>query len=144
MALRLSQMHEDFRPHHKVATASDRSFGLVMAAACALAAFVPWWRTGVTRWWAVVASVTLALLAVAWQAPLRPLNRLWMRLALALNKVTTPIVLGAMYFLVVTPVGRLARAFGHVWLPLQRDPDTPSYWRSRPTGESSTSMRNQY
>ncbi|MDQ4079190.1 MAG: SxtJ family membrane protein [Gemmatimonadota bacterium] len=44
---------------------------------------------------------------------LGPVQRGWMALALAISKVTTPVVMGLVYFVVITPIGVLRRAFGH-------------------------------
>jgi hypothetical protein len=46
-------------------------------------------------------------------AHLGPVYRGWMKLALLISKVTTPIFMGVVYFLVLTPTGLLLRAFGH-------------------------------
>jgi hypothetical protein len=135
-------MHEDFRRTHRVRVASDRSFGLVMAAALAVVAAITWWRSGTPRWWAVAASLTFALVAGIRPAALGPLARIWIRLGLVLHRLTTPVILGVMYFLILTPVARLARFFGHVWLPLERDAGAKTYWHDRVPRPSS--MRNQY
>ena len=58
-----------------------------------------------------------------------PIYRGWMRLAAAISKVTTPVVMGAVYFLVLTPVGLVLRAFGH--RPLAPTREARSAWVAR-------------
>ena len=45
------------------------------------------------RWWALVIAAAFLMLALLWMAPLRPLNRWWLRLGLLLSKVVSPVVL---------------------------------------------------
>ena len=57
---------------------------------------------------------------------LGPLQRAWMGLAHAISKVTTPIFLGVVYFLVLTPTGIVMRAVGR--RRLRRELEDDSYW----------------
>ena len=93
--------------------AEGRRFGLTVGGAfLALAAFF-WWRDHPTRA-AVVAALggALALAGLAIPARLGPVFRGWMRLGHAISRVTTPIVLGIVYFLVILPFGVVRRALG--------------------------------
>ena len=57
-----------------------------------------------------------------------------MALAQVISKVTTPIFMGVIYFLVLTPAGFLVRLFGH--RPLTRARGGPTYWQSRAPGST--------
>ena len=74
----------------------------------------------------------LAAILIGWgltaPASLRPVYRGWMALGLLLNKVTTPIVMGAVFFVAITPMGALRRLLGHK-LPMDRDTALKSYRR---------------
>jgi hypothetical protein len=72
---------------------------------------------------------------------LGPLYRAWMGLAKVLSRFTTPIVMGVIYFVVFTPVGLIARAFGH--RPLKRA-RTGSYWIDRPAGSRQGDLTRQF
>ena len=61
-----------------------------------------------------------------------PVYRGWMGLAAAISKVTTPVVMGVLYFLVLTPIGLLLRAFGH--RPLAPSRGVSSAWIPREHG----------
>lgn len=85
----------------------------------------------------LVASITNSEL-------LTPLNKAWFHLGEVLGKVVSPIVLGAIFFLLITPVGVIARLLGRDELKLKR-PKATSYWRS-PIGSNSDSksFKNQF
>jgi hypothetical protein len=70
-----------------------------------------------------------------------PVYRAWMGLALALSKVTTPLVMGLIYFGVFSPMGLIRRLFGRD--ALVRPPGT-SFWISRPTGSRRSDLRRQF
>ena len=140
-------MHEDLSRREKIKVSSDRSFGLVIGGLLVLVGVAPLLRAphDHLRWWALAPGAVLVALALVWQAPLAPLNRLWARLGLLLYRVTNPVILGVLYYLVVTPIGLLMRACGNDPLALRRDAAAASYWRIRtPPGPSPESMKQQF
>lgn len=119
--------HENITAHREIKTSSNRSFGLVFAGVFALVATYWWWKS---KGWPVPAAVTsAAFLTAALVAPaiLAIPNRLWTKFGLALGAVVAPVVMGAVFFLVVTPIGFLARAVGKQFLQLRRK-DASTYW----------------
>ena len=104
-------MHEDFTRKETVQGSSDRSFGFVMAAFFALVALFPLLHGPLSsiRWWALIVAAAFLALALLWTAPLRPLNRAWLRLGLLLSKIVSPVVMMVLFYATVTPVGVLAR-----------------------------------
>jgi hypothetical protein len=99
----------------RLSTAEGRRFGVTVGLAfLVLSALLLWWRghdvarTGDRR--RGRRSSTGGLLLPAYMGPL---YRLWMRFGLAISKVTTPIFMGIIFFLVITPFGVVARAVGH-------------------------------
>jgi hypothetical protein len=79
-----------------------------------------------------------------YQALLTPLNKAWFTLGLALGKVVSPIVLGIIFFGLITPIALMARLMGRDELKLKR-PKKSSYW-SEPIGSNSDadSFKNQF
>ena len=129
----------------KVEMGSDRSFGLVFTAFFALVCLAPLKSGADPRLWA--AGVAAAFLVVSLAAPqlLKPLNRLWFLVGMALHHVVTPVVMGLLFFLTVTPIGLIARAMGKDSLRLKRDDAAASYWILRqPPGPSPERMRRQF
>lgn len=136
-------MHENFERRRPAESGPNRSFGFVMAGALGVISALAWWRSGTLPVWLVAIAAAFFVFAVIRPAALRPIERVWMRLGLALHAITTPILLGVIYFVVLTPVARVARLVGHVWLPLAKDPEAATYWQPR-NPSSSSSMANQY
>ena len=86
-------------------------------------------------------------MAVAFVRPawLAPLNRVWFKFGLLLQRVVNPLVMAVIYFAVVTPTGLIMRALGKDPLHLRYDPDARSYWIPRdPPGPERESMKNQF
>ena len=79
-----------------------------------------------------------------YQALLTPLNKAWFMLGLALGKVVSPIVLGIIFFGLITPIALIAKLMGRDELKLKR-PKKSSYW-SEPIGSNSDadSFKNQF
>jgi hypothetical protein len=124
---------------------SERRFGLTVAVV--LAALGGY---GFLRGWEAMAVVALlaaagALAGTALVAPrlLRPFNRLWFLFGEALGKIVSPIVLGVIFFGLLTPIALVSRRFGRDELRL-RPRRTESYWLDRTQPDSTTSFRNQF
>ncbi len=91
-----------------------REFGLTTGGIVAglFGLFFPWvLERPIPRWPWVIAGV-LVIWGLAAPMSLRPVYRGWMKLGLLLSKVTTPIIMGVVFFLVVTPTGLLRRLSG--------------------------------
>ena len=91
------------------------------------------------------ATAGFLLVALGFPSILAPLNRLWLRFGLLLHRIVSPLVLGIMFFLVITPMGLLMRAFGKDLLRLKFDRAAASYWIERtPPGPPPESMADQF
>lgn len=120
---------------------SDRSVGLVFAGFFAIFAGVLWY-SGKSWPWALAAAAAFAAIALLRPSLLGPLYRVWMKFGLLLHNITNPIILGALFFLVVMPVGLLRRAFGADPLRLRRRGG--SYWIERPEGEAPVDLKEPF
>jgi hypothetical protein len=136
--------HEHLSGDDEVIQPSSRSFGLTFAVVFAVVALLPLWRGQPARAWAVVVAFALAGVALVAPAVLAPLSDLWQRVGLLLHRVVNPIVLGALFYLAVTPFGLVTRWFGKgLTGRLRPDPKAGTYWISRADVPPS-SMRNQF
>jgi hypothetical protein len=127
-------MHEDFTRRHDIRAGSNRSFGWVMAGALTVVALAPLRHGLPLRTWALVAAAAVAVISALVPGVLGPFNAAWTRFGLLLNRVTSPVLLGAVYFLAVVPTGLVMRALGRDPLRRARDPQAASYWIERETG----------
>ena len=82
-----------------------RNFGLVTGAILALlfGLFFPWLLASNIPWWPWAIASTLVILAMAAPNALAPVYKWWMRFGLLLGKVTTPVIMAAVFFLVILP-----------------------------------------
>lgn len=124
-------LHEDFSRAEAPDGSSDRGFGLVFAAVFGVIGAWPLLGGGAPRLWALVAAA--AFLAVAAAAPrlLAPLNRAWTRFGLLLGRIVTPLVMGLLFYGMVTPMGLAMRALGKDPLRRRFDRAAASYWIAR-------------
>ena len=137
--------HEDFSRNQRSERSSDRSFGLVFAGFFLLISVLPFLHKGQPRWWALALSVAFGVVAVLRPRILSGLNRWWTRLGLVLGKFVSPIALGIVFFVVLTPVAAIMRVRGKDPLRLRRDKAAESYWVPRvPPGPSPQSMTQQF
>lgn len=124
---------------------SDRSFGWTFTVVFGLVAAWLWWKqipgaavvTGLG-----VATATVTLAQPSW---LRPFNRAWMAFGLLLHRIVSPVVLGFIYFVVITPIGLIRRAQGYDPMRRRAPAVTGSYWiRRDPPGPPPDSLSNQF
>ncbi len=124
---------------------SERKFGLTFAAVFAIIALVPPLWGGHFRWWVLAIGLVFFVLAHLTPQVLRVPNILWFRFGLLLHKIVNPLVLGALFLLVVTPLAIIMRLAGKKLLNRTYDPEAPSYWIARqPPGPAPESIRNQF
>jgi hypothetical protein len=125
----------------RLTKAEGRKFGFTVGAAFAVLAGITWWRDHALLM-QVFAGMSGALLLAGAIIPgrLGPVYGAWMKLALLISKVTTPIFLGIVFFVVITPIGLLMRLFGKN--PLRHAPEGGSFWLSRPSERGT--MSNQF
>jgi hypothetical protein len=138
-------LHEQLDRADEVKGSSDRSFGITFAAVGAVVGRWALLNGQAPRWWLL--AVAVALLAVSFTAAhlLRPLNKIWLKVGLLLNKVVSPIVLGILFYAVIAPMGLAMRLMGKDPLRLRLEPAAPSYWIVRePPGPSPKSMSRQF
>jgi hypothetical protein len=138
-----------FEPHPQEDPAgeagSNRYFGLLLAGALAAVGLWPILRHHDIRWWAMALALAFGVVALAAPRLLDPLRRAWMKFGWLLGKIVSPIVMGALLYAVVTPVGLFQRLFRRDQLQLKWDPEATTYWQFRkPPGPKPDSMTNQF
>jgi hypothetical protein len=120
--------HESFESVLPEKISSERSFGYTVGGIFAALSLI-WAYTGhYPFWWALIPAVPLIGLAAIRPSLLGPLNKLWFKLGVVLGTIISPIVLGIVYFLWITPFALIMRAMGKKLLALKFEPETKSYW----------------
>jgi Saxitoxin biosynthesis operon protein SxtJ len=138
-------MLDDFRRDSPEQGSSNRAFGLIFSAIFLLIAISPLFVGRSVHTWSLLAAGIFGAAALMMPAVLAPLNRLWTRFGLLLHRVVSPLVLGIMFFLVITPMGLVMRMLGKDPLRLRRDPGAPTYWIERkPPGPPPETFVDQF
>ena len=122
-----------------------REFGLVTGAMIAglFGVIFPWIFELRFPIWPWIVFALLAVWGVAAPNTLRPVHYWWMRFALLLSKVTTPIILGIVFYLVFTPMGIVMRLLGND--PMHRDKDDAlDTYRVQPTKSGATNLEKPF
>jgi len=137
--------HEDIRRELEVKGSTDRAFGFVFTVVFLVISLWPLIQGNLPRWWALVVASVFLILSLARPAILGPLNRLWLRFGLLLGKIMNPIILGIMFFIVITPTAIILRLIGKDLLLMRFESSLKSYWIERkPPGPTADSMSNQF
>jgi hypothetical protein len=124
---------------------SDRSFGYVFAVVFGLIGCWPFLYWEPPRWWALGIAAVFAAVAVGRPQMLHPLNRAWLAFGRLLHRVVSPLVMGMIFFLCVTPTGWIMRLRGKDLLARKRRPDLSTYWIAREaTPPQPQAMKNQF
>tara|TARA_B100000965_G_C19488774_1_gene712027 strand:- start:652 stop:1038 length:387 start_codon:yes stop_codon:yes gene_type:complete len=125
----------------KVWMSSNRSFGLVFFAFFLIIGLWPIFEYEQVRIWSIIAALIFLILGILDSKYLTPLNRFWMKFGLFLGKIISPIVMGIVFFLVVTPIGILMKIFGKDLLNIKYKKNE-SYWVYRK--DKFGSMKRQF
>lgn len=142
---RLNQMHEDFRREDDIQGSSNRSFGGVFTVVFAAIGLLPLIRGGEIRVWALIIAAVFFTTALLMPSLLAPLNHLWFKFGMLLHRVVSPLVMGMLFYVVVTPIGLLMRLFGKRPLHLEFEAAERSYWVVRqPPGPAPDTIKNQF
>ena len=137
--------HEDFRRDDQVKGSSNRTFGLVIGTVLLVIAIWPLWGGGGLRWWLAAIAGVVAAVAIVWPRVLTPFNAIWTKFGFLLSRLTNPLVMGAMYYGVLTPAGLLMRLIGKDPMRRKYDHGAATYWIPRdPPGPKPDSMSDQF
>ena len=138
-------MHENLDKEEEIKLSSNRSFGIVFTLVFLAVG------TGMISgdhsegWFFLAVSIILFVVTLACPSILGPLNWAWFKFGLLLGLVMNPLILGFVFFLVVTPMAVIRRLLGKDSLHLKSKPDLESYWIDRsPAGPKLDSMTKQF
>ena len=120
---------------------SNKSFGIVFFIVFLLIGLYPIIHDENIRIWSLIISCIFLVLGFLNSSILTPLNLLWFKFGILLGKLISPIIMGFVFFLVVTPIGLIMRLFKKDLLKLKKN-NAKSYWIKRSINESS--MKNQF
>ena len=120
---------------------SNKSFGIVFFIVFLLIAIYPLINNDELRIWSLVVSIIFLILGLINSKVLTPLNKLWFKFGLFLGKIVSPLIMGIIFFFVVTPTAFIMRIIGKDLLNLKFN-NKKTYWIEK-TGPKSK-MNNQF
>ena len=120
---------------------SNRSFGIVFFVVFLLIGFYPLLNEGNLRIWSVIISIVFFILGLLNSKILSPLNKVWFRFGLFLGKIISPLIMGIIFFFVVTHIGIFLRIIKKDIINLKFNSDK-SYWLKK--SKIKSKMKNQF
>ena len=120
---------------------SNKSFGIVFAVVFSLIALWPLLKGNEIRLWSLIISIIFLTLGLLNSKILTPLNKLWFKLGILLGNFIAPIIMGIIFFFVVTPTGIIMKLLRKDLIKLKKNNDD-SYWIEKK--EIKSSMKNQF
>ncbi len=121
---------------------SNRSFGFLFFVVFFVISLWPLKSQGDLRLWAFILSLIFLVLGVLNSRFLAPLNKLWFKFGILLGSIVSPIVMGAVFFVVVTPVGLIMRLIGKDLLKTNKFKNVSTYWIKR--DKQNSTMKKQF
>ena len=125
-----------------VKISSNRSFGFVFFVVFLVISLWPLKSQGDLRLWAFILSLIFLVLGVLNSKFLTPLNKLWYKFGILLGSIVSPIVMGVVFFIVVTPIGLIMRFLGKDLLRINKNKIVSTYWINRE--KQKTTMKKQF
>ena len=120
---------------------SNRSFGIVFFVVFLIIAIYPLINGDELRLWSLIISIVFLSLGLLNSKILNPLNKLWFKFGIFLGKIISPLVMGIIFFLIVTPIGLLMRLLNKDLLNLKFN-NNNTYWIKKT--EPKSKMKNQF
>ena len=125
-----------------VKISSNRSFGFLFFIVFLAISLWPLKSQGDLRLWAFILSLIFLVLGVLNSTFLNPLNKLWHKFGIFLGSIISPIVMGIVFFMVVTPIGLIMRFLGKDLLRIKKSKFVSTYWISRE--KQNNTMKRQF
>ena len=120
---------------------SNRNFGVVFFVVFLLIGLWPILKGNEIRIWSIVISLIFLILGILNSKILTPFNKVWFRFGIFLGNFISPIVMGIVFFLVVTPTGLIMKLFRKDPINLKKN-NSNTYWIEKKDNKSS--MKNQF
>jgi len=125
----------------KIKIGSNRSFGIVFSIVFLIIALYPLINDDNIRIWSILLSLIFFILGLLNSKILSPLNRIWFKFGIILGGIVSPIIMGLVFFLVVTPISLILRLFKKDTLNLKKN-NSMTYWIKKLDKKSK--MKNQF
>ena len=120
---------------------TNRSFGIVFFLVFLIIGFYPFLKGNEPYFWSIIISVIFLILGLLNSIYLTPLNKLWFKFGILLGQIISPIVMGIVFFIVVTPIALFMKILNKDILNLNKN-NKKTYWIEYKN--KSSKMKNQF
>lgn len=125
----------------KIVTSSNKSFGIVFSIFFLIISLYPLFKGDELRFWALIISIIFLILGLLNSKILTPLNKLWFKFGILLGNFISPVVMGVVFFAVVTPTSLIMKVLGKDLLNLKKN-NKKTYWIEK--SKIKSSMKQQF
>ena len=122
-------------------TTTNKNFGIVFFIVFLLISIYPLINDEHIRIWSLFISIIFLVLGLLNSRLLNPLNNIWFKFGLLLGKIISPIIMGIIFFFVVTPIAILMKLLNKDLLNLKFNKNK-TYWIEKSGPKSK--MKNQF
>ena len=126
----------------KIKMSSNRNFGFVFFIVFFIISLWPLTNENPLRVWSIIIAIIFLILGLMNSKLLTPLNRLWFKFGILLSHIVSPIVLGFVFFIIITPTGIIMKMLGKDLLNKKYDDAKKSYWINR--SKLKSTMKQQF
>ena len=120
---------------------TNKSFGIVFFLFFLIVSIFPLFKDGNIRIWSLIIAIIFLVLGMFNSKVLTPLNKIWFKFGILLGSFVSPIVMGLVFFTIVTPTSLIMKVLGKNLLNLKKD-NKKTYWIERSKVKSK--MKNQF
>ena len=120
---------------------SNKSFGIVFFFVFLIVGIYPILKGNEPHYWSIIISVIFLILGLLNSIYLTPLNKLWFKFGILLGQIISPIVMGIVFFIVVTPIALFMKILNKDVLKLNKN-NKKTYWIEYKN--KSSRMKNQF
>ena len=124
----------------KIKIGTNKSFGIVFFIFFLLVGIFPLFSNGNIRTWSIILSIVFLILGLLSSSILSPLNKIWFKFGILLGNIVSPVVLGIVFFIIVTPTSLIMKILGKDILGLKKS-IKKTYWIEKI--ETKSKMKNQ-
>ena len=126
---------------NNIKISSNKNFGIVFFLFFLIVSLYPLLKNQEIRYWSFFLSLLFLILGILNSKLLTPLNKIWFQFGIFLGKIVSPLVMGIVFFFVVTPIGIVMKLFKKDLLNLKFN-QNQSYWIDKT--EPKSKMKNQF
>jgi uncharacterized protein YacL len=128
----------------KIKISSNRSFGIVFFTVFIIIGLWPLLNDNQIRVWSILIGTIFLVLGLMKSNLLTPLNKIWFKFGLILGSIISPIVMGLVFFMIVTPTSYLMKLLNKDLLNNKFDEKRNSYWINKSDEKNKSTMKQQF